>query len=455
MAIKIAVLVMSITAPFVNVCVAQDSQAEKCNLAIENSRAEWTTFHNRRGLFLSAAPRLFTRECDNNGFDKAHATAFFQHDRVLNAADTRTDIFLQISIENLGVAVLRFTIAGVVLVVNSTHTRTHTHRQMSGFSSAANYERFQTYLNTGKSLEAQQLQELRITITKTSSECALSLQIGPPAPHGSIVRQRWQCGATDIFALHGNYVSLHSVVLQVDKRRQAIWDFSQQIAASGALCSACPSGKTMDAETKQCNDCYTGFRVNVDNASKWWSNAATSPSTTTVPEPDWAVVKVHGKAQSKGIMRHSSITNNGNMILTPDATVYSYEKNHVLPHVCEDKFDSRVRKHALLEDRRTLGLLFRAGLSRILISWQPVGLVLTVRGYLSVAGLTWSLADTVTFCEHGASDLVVLHTCMNPIVFTYVRVSTWHPLNINPIHHKYTQYTLSLRNEIFFSSPYN
>jgi hypothetical protein len=211
----------------------------------------------------------------------------------------------------------------------------------------------------------------------------------------------------------------------------------------------------MNVDSNECTDCYTGFRVNVDYSSPWWSNPTpTQLSTMVVPEPDWAVLRVHGNLQSKGIMRHSSIANNGNMILTPHAKEYAYEQKDTLPNVCADLFESRVRRNLLGTDQCTLGLLFGAGVSSILISWWPFSSAVTVRAYLSVEGMSWSIADTVTFCEHGSNAVVVKHTCVNPIVFTYVKSGTWYPLNIDPIHHKYTRYTLSLKYEMYFPTPY-
>ena len=455
MTTKTVINVLSTIISCVFMCGAQDTQMQKCSVDAQNSRAEWTTFHHRRGLFLSTAPRLFTRDCDNSVFDKTHATAFFQHDNVLKKTDTHTSIFLQTSTQRHDLAALRFSIAGVVLMVNSTHTRTHTHRRLSGPYVAADYKQVSEYINTRKSLEAQQLQEISITIVKHGSECALRLKVGASAPHGSLATQRWQCDATSIFHVHGNRISLHSVVLQVNNQRQAIWDFSQEFSSNTTLCGGCPSGKIMTANSEKCTNCYTGFRVEVDRSSPWWSNPSTAnPNTALVPEPDWAVLKVNGNLQSKGIMRHSSMSNNGNMILTPHATEYGYEQDDMLPHVCEDIFESRVRRNLLGTDKCSLGLLFEAGVSSILISWQPAPSVVTVRGYLSIAGMSWSLADTVTFCEHRSDAVVVQHTCVNPTVFTYVRVGTWYPLNINPIHHKYTRYTLSLKSNMYFSTPY-
>jgi hypothetical protein len=448
-------ILLSIIVSSLSVCVAQDSRLQSCGVDFQNSRAEWTTFHHRRGLFLSTSPKLFTKDCDNSLFDTAHASTFFQHDTMLHNIEARTDIFLQISTQNLDLAALRFAIAGVVLNVNRTHTRTHTHRRLSGPHTRFDYNQVQEYSHTEMSLKPQQLQELRITIVKNDSECALSLQIGALLPLVPVARQRWQCDATNHFHLHGNHISLHSVVLQINNQRQAMWDFSQEYAPNNTLCGGCPSGKTMNVDLQECTDCYTGFRVNVDHSSPWWSNPIpTQLSTVVVPEPDWAVLKVHGNLQSKGIMRHSSMANNGNMILTPYATEYGYEQKDTLPNVCADLFQSRVRRNLLGTDQCTLGLLFNAGVSRILISWWPPSSAVTVRAYLSVEGMSWSLADTVTFCDHDSSALEVQHTCVNPIVFTYVRFGTWHPLNIHPIHHKYTRYTLSLKYEMYFQTPY-
>ena len=410
-----------------------------CVLAANNSRAEWTTLNSRRGLLLSSAPRLFTQECDRVVFQKTAMAAVFEHVNVLRSTDTNTSIFLQVSVRNPAFTSLRFAIGSVVLVVNTTHTRTSAPVWATGAFSAGtnNYDLPDTF-------KAQQMQELHIMITKKGEECTLRVGFGPAPPSASPVIQTWRCFADNLFFVHGSEITLHSVILQVNRQREAMWDFSRQTSLSigTSLCAECAIGNTLDRETKQCTPCYTGIRVNVDENSEWWSTSASIPRSGFVPKPDWAVLNVGEMRQTSGILRHSSTNSNGNMILTQGNSVYAYEDYDSVPRVCTDAFESRVRQNLIVQNTCEQHILLAMGVTSILINWKA-GRDNSVRSYLSLIE-TWSPGDTVKFCEFLAHRNVLDHLCENPVLFTNIGQNIWQPININPIHYNHTRYTLKL-----------
>jgi len=373
----------------------------------------------------------------------------FEHANVLHSTDTNTSIFLQVSVRNPDATSLRFAIGSVMFVANAAYTRTNAqHRMASASGAGSNNSNNYDMPNTFK---PQQLQEVHVAITKIGEQCILRVGFSAVLPSASPVIQMWRCFSDDVFSMHGQDIVLHSVVLQVNNQRQAIWDFTTQtpLSLGAPLCAECPVGTTLNPNTRLCTQCYTGFRINVNETSEWWSTSPQVAPSVVVPAPDWAVLKVGGTRQNTGIMRHSSTTTNGNMILTPSNKVYAYEEYDSVPRVCREVFETRVRQTPNAQNTCEVHILFKKGVTVILMNWKA-GLDNSVRTYLSMIE-TWSVGDTAQFCEHSAQRSVLDHACENPVLLTYTGSRSWQPININPIHYNHTRYTLKLKNPMYIS----
>lgn len=413
----------------------------QCNTAARNSLTEWSKFDTRQGLTLKSAYFLFQNTCDLSKLDKTRSRNVFEHGIFRHSSGT-TNFFLQVSLYNPDLAALRFAVGAAVMVLNGTHARTNTGRPLS---LEGPFEGPNEYTDSSTILRPRQFQEMHVSIDKNGNECTMRLvhNSHPPDSSENIDRaQLFQCDAESVFYVHGSQIMLHSVVVQVDNRREAVWDFSLQSALPDKhLCGVCPHGSKYNRQRGQCTTCLSGFHVLVNKTSPWWYNPDRSLAAIVVPEPDWAVLEVNNTRQSVGIMRHSSNTDHGNMILTPTNKIYAYETADSLPRVCQDSYTSQVRVDSgKSQSICDVGLFLREGV-------HYVGLIHTETNDISVRELllqlfSWSKGDTVEFCEHQEKAPLVLHSCVNRIVMTFLRQNHWQPTNVDPKHYKYTRYTI-------------
>lgn len=174
-----------------------------------------------------------------------------------------------------------------------------------------------------------------------------------------------------------------------------------------------------------------------------------------VPEPDWAVLEVDNFRQSTGIMRYSSRTSNGNMVLTQHDRVYKYEDESLIPRVCADSYqvDVRTRRHASVAADQCRVAIIVPGPTPSHGSGQQhmyIGLIFSNIKNIRVRALLlqvqdWQRGDSVEFCDHTTVSTLAPHVCANTVVLTHWTQTTWQPNNVDPVHHKYTRYIIKSR----------
>jgi len=412
---------------------------KQCATVSDNSRTSWTRFEMRRGLLLVASPLLFEQQCDGVVLDTTSNSGVFEHD-VFASDHATTVVFMQVSLYNPQESKLRLAVGGIVVVLNHTHTRTHARRMVPTNTMASQHP--PTVHAVGGILKRQRLQELQVSFVRRGNVCIVFLPT--PVNH---VQQQVLCHSSAFFHVHGSNVNLHSVVVQVNLRREAMWDFSLRPIGAHLLCGVCPPGTTAHRNHGSCSPCLSGFRVNVKATSAWWYNANRSTSTMVVPEPDWAVLEVNNLRQSTGIMRYSSRTNNGNMILTQHDRVYKYEDERLIPRVCTDSYEVHVRT------RRNEPVAPDKCRVPIIVAKMYIGLIFSNIENIRVRALllqqqTWETGDTVEFCDHTTISTLAPHVCGNTVMLTYWAQSKWIPNNVDPVHRKYTRYIIRSKNDL-------
>ena len=406
---------------------------QQCSAVSDNSRTSWTLFDIRRGLLLVASPLLFEPRCDKVVLSSTTSNSgVLKHD-LFASDDATTDMFMQVSLYNPQEAKLRLAVGGLVVMFNHTHTRTHARRML--MTSPDGSQHPPTTHTAGGIFKRQQLQELHVSFVRRGNVCTVHLP-------GNRTQVQILCRSSAFFHVHGRNINLHSVAVHVNLRREAMWDFSLRPIGAHALCGVCPPGTMVHRDHMSCSPCFGGFRVDVNATSAWWFNANRSTSSMVVPEPDWAVLEVNNSRQSTGIMRYSSRTNNGNMVLTPHDRVYKYEDASLMPRVCADSYEVDVRTKPHVQNVPADGCRVP-----IIVQQMYTGLIFSYIQNIRVRVLlaqhaNWRTGDSVEFCDHTTVYTLPPHACANTVVLTYWKPLMWQPNNLDPVHHKYTRYRI-------------
>ena len=415
-------------------CSSTANDDAGCRLAATHSTTRSTFFHGRAGIALDTPLMFFEPRCDGVLANVTGAPAAFQH--AFWPAVAQTKLLLQVSVVNPDTAALRFSIDGISVTLGAHGVRTHSHIRVAGSQG----------VTTPGSMKRRQIQQLEITIRKRGTLCVLEM-----AAYAEVQRV-FVCTSTSLFYVHGNNVTLHSVSLRPDNVQVALWNFAVEAESADAKCRQCPRGtharntNNVAASTVECVPCWTGLHVNVDAHSAWWHNAIhTVAVEPTVPAPDWAVLLVNGEAASTGILRHSKMHTNGNMILTNAAEKYTYDR---VASICSSRYKTRLIFAACAPTQSPKMRIYPGNNVVLLPVVSTQGTPANVRSVLASAH--WRLGDTVRFCV-SPMDTRSQHSCMNPIVLTWRAANSWSPVNIDAVHSQYTRYHITTSNTNVFT----
>ena len=407
-------------------CSSTANDGAECQQAASGGATRLARFHGRAGIALATAGVFFEPKCDGVLADIAGAPAAFQH--VFRGAVAQTKVFVQVSVVNPETAALRFSMDGIRVILGAHGVRTHSDILVAGAQGVV----------TPGGMKKRQIQQLEITVRRRGALCILEM-----APPYAEVQRVFRCTFTPLFYLYGSNVTLHSVALRHGNVQVALWNFAAEAESSRAECRQCPPGtlarNTGDAEANnvQCTPCWTGLHVNVDAHSAWWHNAPSPDfAEPTVPAPDWAVLLVNGELASTGVLRHSKMPTNGNMVLTNAAEHHAYDR---VASICSSRYETRLSFAACTTTQPKVSIY--PGENVVLL---PVALdasaPVNVRSVLQ--SVDWRHGDTVRFCvsEHAQ------HTCVNPVVLTWCGANAWSPANIDPVHSLRTRYRITTSN---------
>lgn len=395
----------------------------------ENSLDQMTMpahFHGRRGITLHTDDVGFMSKCDTyaakHASDTINSGSAFHHVSLTNAIETK--VVIQVSLFDPSTAPLRFSMGGISIVLDQSGIRTYSEIRV-GQSMA---------VLTNGTMKKRQIQELEFRIQKTNRLCVFTVVQYPE------VRRVFHCPTKNTFHIHGDNLTLHHVFLQMDKKQVARWDFTIETQQNNAVCKSCPLGTSLETNTKLCKPCWTGLHANVDAHSKWWYDPPVQTNTgvlaeQNVPAPDWAVLSVDQKLVSTGILRHSDMQTNGNMILTDSKVKYAYD--HV-GWICMHHYETRVDFADCTNTQSHRVYIYNGENIVVLPLATTPSVLLTVHDVLQ--STQWQIGDTVRFCKIPGFNT---HMCVNPIVLTRQNVDTWSPVNINPVHSSLTRYNIT------------
>ena len=391
---------------------------------------QWDFFHGVRGFVLAdengASCRGYT---DENSVSSA-----FRHDMMHSSGTMR--FFVQISVDNPDMTVLRITVGNMVLTMNETHVATNT-----GDTAELGADQ----------LKKKQMQELTFQITvDDTGGCNWYI---PQLHLSQSPDLKYRCYPESFFFVHGTGAILHKVVLEKDKQRLALWDFTaasddEDNTAAGVACRPCPSGTKInpDGTGDTCDACVTGLRVNVDAHSPWWYSESDDASGSimvgqAMPHPEWAVLFSAGdELQSGGILRHSESKRDGNMALTDHNVVYAYDNVMGVCMESASKYEARVTQQVCDSDDRTTRI--KEGKNIVLLASTAEGThVRELLGWGTNTG--WTRGDRVYFCPSPTAPDAL---CMNPVALYYDKSDTWSPANVQPLHQDATRYTIYAEN---------
>ena len=192
----------------------------------------------------------------------------------------------------------------------------------------------------------------------------------------------------------------------------------------------------------QCILCWTGLHVNVNAHSASWHNApSTEFAEPTVPAPDWAVLLVNSEPASTGILWHSKMQTNGNMVLTNAAEKNTFDRvasicssccgTHLVFAACATTQSSKVR----IYPGENVVLL-----PVVLTQSAPAN----VRSVLQ--SVDWQQGDTLRFFVLEHTEARAQHTCVNPVVLTWRGANSWSPANIDTVHSQHKRYHITTSN---------
>ena len=388
-----------------------------CNSAAIAQIKQPTHFHTRPGIALATDEVFFSQSCDQYASAASNLGAVFHHP-TMSSADT-VQVAIQVSLFDPSTARLRFSMQGISVVLDHSGIRTHSDIRVQGESMTA---------STEGPWRKRQIQELIFTIQKRKRLCVLTID-----PYPSVHRV-FPCSTRDTFHVHGDNITLHTVFLQNDNLEAARWDFTIEKQAPNAGCRECPLGTVLNAISQECQSCFTGLHVNVDAHSEWWYNGGVA-GEPSVPAPDWAVLLADQTPTSSGILRHSDMQTNGNMILTDSRNTYVYDQ---VASVCMRHYKTRV-DFAECTNSQTPRVKIYTGENTVL--FPVVAMQDTVAKVRSMLGTeNWKQGDTVRFCAPLGE---AVHRCVNPVVLVWHTADFWSPINVDPTHSKYTRYNIT------------
>ena len=383
---------------------------------------QWDFFHGVRGFVLADENGESCRGYTND----YSVSSAFRHDILHSSGTTR--FFVQISVDNPDVTVLRITVGNMALTMNETHVAANT-----GDAAALGVDQ----------LKKKQKQELTFQITvDDSGGCNWYIpQLHLAQSHDL----KYRCYPERFFFVQGTGAILHKVVLEKDNQRLALWDFTaasddEDGAAGGIACRPCPSGTQIKPDGT-CGACVTGLQVNVDAHSPWWYSETDDASQSIVvgqamPHPEWAVhLSAEDKLLSGGILRRSGSDTNGYMTLTDDSAVYAYDNTKGVCVASTSKYAARVTEQVCDSDDGTTRI--KQGKNVVLLASTTVGTrVRDLLGWGSDSA--WTHGDRVHFCPPPTAPGVL---CVNPVALNY-RSDMWSPANVQPLHQDATRYTI-------------